>query len=298
MEIENNVEKERVRRIPVWASIPVFILLWLILTTTISIPLVLFMGGMKQLELNSWGSVWAKAIEMTAGLIAAAILLYFDSRPFADLGLRLRGHLKDLGWGLAMALLIYAVGFAFSLAIGSVEIVGTHVDLSGLWMSFVLFIFVAIDEEVIVRGFILGRLLHTRLNKFLSLFISAAIFSAMHLFNPNITFLPMLNLLLAGLLLGASYLYTRNLMFPISLHLFWNWIQGPILGYEVSGNSGYDTLIELKMSAGDSLWNGGAFGFEGSLPCTVLCLLAVLLIIWWGEKQEALKLARRQSYSD
>ncbi len=57
----------------------------------------------------------------------------------------------------------------------------------------------------------------------------------------------MLNLLLAGMLLGASYLYTRNLCFPISLHLFWNWIQGPILGYQVSGNNFTTSMLTLRM---------------------------------------------------
>ncbi len=74
----------------------------------------------------------------------------------------------------------------------------------------------------------------------------------------------MLNLLLAGMLLGASYLYTKNLCFPISLHLFWNWIQGPILGYDVSGSHSESSMLTLHLPENNVL-NGGAFGFEGSL---------------------------------
>ena len=101
--------------------------------------------------------------------------------------------------------------------------------------------------------------------------------------NPNVAFLPMLNLVLGGLLLGASYLYTRNLWFPVSLHFFWNWIQGPVLGYEVSGNRFCETLFSLRLPA-NNLINGGAFGFEGSLVCTVLATLFTLFIIWWFEQ--------------
>ena len=79
------------------------------------------------------------------------------------------------------------------------------------------------------------------------------------------------------------YLYTRNLWFPISLHFFWNWIQGPVLGYEVSGNRFCETLFSLRLPA-NNLINGGAFGFEGSLVCTVLATLFTLFIIWWFEQ--------------
>lgn len=134
-----------------------------------------------------------------------------------------------------------------------------------------------------VRGYLLGRMLRTRINKFLALFISSLIFACMHLLNPHVTWLSMLNLVLAGMLLGVSYLYTRNLWFPISLHLFWNWIQGPVLGYEVSGNQFGGSLLKLQLS-NQTMINGGAFGFEGSIVCTVLELILIGTLIWWFEK--------------
>ena len=87
------------------------------------------------------------------------------------------------------------------------------------------------------------------------------------------------NLLLAGILLGSAYIYTRNLWFAIALHWFWNWLQGPVLGFEVSGNAFGESLLTLDTSAGSALLNGGPFGFEGSLICTVLMLAAIWLII-------------------
>ena len=158
----------------------------------------------------------------------------------------------------------------------------SHLHWSDLLLSGLFFAMVAIVEETMMRGYVLGRLLRTRLNKFISLLISSLLFALLHLMNPNVAFLPMLNLVLGGLLLGASYLYTRNLWFPISLHFFWNWIQGPVLGYEVSGNRFCETLFSLRLPA-NNLINGGAFGFEGSLVCTVLATLFTLFIIWWFE---------------
>ena len=189
-----------------------------------------------------------------------------------------------------MAVLLYFLGFGLSWVMGEVEVTGFQFKPLDLLGSLLFFLLVALFEEILMRGYILGRLLHTRLNKFLSLFISAALFALLHIFNPEIDILPMVNLVLAGMLLGASYLYTRNLCFPISLHLFWNWIQGPILGYQVSGNNFMSTMLKLRMPE-ENVLNGGAFGFEGSLICTVLMIVFTILIVWWGEKREAISLA-------
>ena len=189
-----------------------------------------------------------------------------------------------------VAMLLYLIGFGLSLAIGEVEVTGFQFDPLNLLGTFVFCLLVALTEEIMMRGYILGRLLHTRMNKFLALFVSALLFALLHIFNPNVAFLPMLNLVIAGMLIGASYLYTRNLCFPISLHLFWNWIQGPILGYQVSGNDLGTSLLTLHLPE-ENVLNGGAFGFEGSLICTVLMIIFTILIVWWGEKREAISLA-------
>lgn len=220
----------------------------------------------------------------SAVLMAWFMLVYVDHRPFSDLGLTLRGHGKDLVYGVLVAVALYAVGFGVSLALGAVCVTEVHfypVDLLAGWFFFVL---VAFAEEIMVRGYILGRLLSTRMNKFLALLLSSLVFAAGHLFNPGVAFLPMLNLVLAGLLLGASYLYTRNLWFPISLHLFWNWIQGPVLGYEVSGNNFGKTLLTLEFPE-PNLINGGAFGFEGSVICTFLMIVFTAGIIMRFERK-------------
>ena len=211
-------------------------------------------------------------------LMAWLMLTYVDGRPFADLGLTLGGHGKDIAYGMLMAMVLYAIGFGVSLALGAVRVTGVHFHPVDLLVSWFFFVLVAFAEEIMVRGYILGRLLSTRMNKFLALLLSSLIFAAGHLFNPGVTFLPMLNLILAGLLLGASYLYTRNLWFPISLHLFWNWIQGPVLGYEVSGNSFGNTLLAIEFPE-PNLINGGAFGFEGSVICTFLMIVFTAGII-------------------
>lgn len=297
MAADNIVEKKEPERLPVWACIPLFIVVFFVCMGLYGILAQGFLSLVLGVEARHPGMVGYILLEggmLLAVLTAAVIMLRLERRPFSDLGLSVKGHAKGLWYGFLMAVLLYLVGFGLSLVMGEVEVSGFQfrpLDLLGALLFFGL---VALFEEILMRGYILGHLLHTRLNKFLSLFISAALFAFLHIFNPEIAFLPMINLVLAGMLLGASYLYTRNLCFPLSLHFFWNWIQGPILGYQVSGNNFMSTMLKLHMPE-ENVLNGGAFGFEGSLICTVLMIVCTILIVWWGEKQEAISLATPRS---
>jgi len=77
-------------------------------------------------------------------------------------------------------------------------------------------------------------------------------------------------------LLGVNYIHTRNLWFSILFHLGWNFFQGPVLGYRVSGIN-FSSLLQTELN-GDLIITGGEFGFEGSIVNTALCLILVLLL--------------------
>lgn len=227
---------------------------------------------------------------MLAGVFISAFILlkYWDHLPFSDLGLSLKGRSKDIMWGMLTALILYVVGFGILLLLGEVEVTGVQFQGDTLLMSWIVMLLVGILEETMSRGFVLGRLLNAGINRFVALFLSAALFSLMHFFNPNFSFIAFLNILLAGLLLGATYIYTRNLWFPIVLHIFWNWLQGPIFGFAVSGGQYGTSLLTINLPE-KNIINGGDFGFEGSIVCTALMIIATVII---------LKLASRQSASD
>jgi len=98
--------------------------------------------------------------------------------------------------------------------------------------------------------------------------------------NPGIHPLAFANLFLAGLLLGINYIYSRNLWFSFLFHLSWNFFQGPILGFRVSGLSLPPLLVAEPK--GDLFITGGEFGLEGSILITIvsvitLCVLGLIL---------------------
>ena len=256
-----------------------FVTLAVIIITILGIP---FSSVLQKLGKEGADKMFYFVLSETLMLIgiflSAWIVWHFRGVSLTGLGRSLAIRKKDLLSGISLAIVLYAVGFGVSLLAGAIEIAGIVFNPSSLLISFVFFLLVAITEEFALRGFVLERMLQGGVNKFWALFLSATLFSLVHIANPNFDFLSFINILLAGILLGSSYIYTRNLCFPIALHWFWNWIQGPVLGYEVSGNKFCDGLLTLYLPEAN-LINGGAFGFEGSILCTVLMVAGTGVIL-------------------
>ena len=256
-----------------------FVTLAVIIITILGIP---FSSVLQKLGKEGADKMFYFVLSETLMLIgiflSAWIVWHFRGVSLTGLGRSLAIRKKDLLSGISLAIVLYAVGFGVSLLAGAIEIAGVVFNPSSLLISFVFFLLVAITEEFALRGFVLERMLQGGVNKFWALFLSATLFSLVHIANPNFDFLSFINILLAGILLGSSYIYTRNLCFPIALHWFCNWIQGPVLGYEVSGNKFCDGLLTLYLPE-TNLINGGAFGFEGSILCTVLMVAGTAVIL-------------------
>ena len=264
-----------------FVDIVLFAVLSMIFLFLFAIPFALVFPELKTEvgETNIYFQMLNEVLMLVSGLIAACMVLGFRKLPFSGLGLSLKGWGRSLLRGALFVVFLYVVGFGLSLLLGAVEVVGFLFSPISLLVSLLLYFFVAVTEEVIGRGFILGRMLDGGINKFVALFISAVLFSLMHLFNPNFAFVPFLNIMVAGCFLGASYIYTRNLCFPIALHWFWNWIQGSVLGYKVSGNEFSNENLLLLHFPEENLINGGTFGFEGSILCSLLLVLGTVIIL-------------------
>jgi membrane protease YdiL (CAAX protease family) len=87
----------------------------------------------------------------------------------------------------------------------------------------------------------------------------------------------------AGLFLAFGYLRTRQLWLPIGLHIGWNFFEGPVFGFAVSGTGSF-TLIR-QVPTGPDLLTGGAFGPEAGLIVIPALLLGGLLIYWYTRKK-------------
>lgn len=200
---------------------------------------------------------------------------FIDQVPFISLGFHLKNRWKDIIFGIFLGFIIMMFGYFILIQLNEINFSSYLIETKSILLSILLFTSVSVMEEVLCRGYILGQLLEVS-NKYIALIISSAIFTALHSLNPNMATIPVLNLFLAGILLGITYIYTKNLWFPIALHFSWNFFQGPIFGFEVSGQEFYSIIQQTRIE--DNLINGGSFGFEGSLLATFLMLISIFLI--------------------
>jgi membrane protease YdiL (CAAX protease family) len=177
--------------------------------------------------------------------------------------------------GSVLGIAILGAGTIILFFHGNIDWSGVSFKVADIFTGLILMIVIAFAEELVFRGYILANLLQSY-QKWIALAASAVLFAAMHGANPGISGLALVNLLLGGFLLGINYLYTRSLWFCVALHFAWNFVQGPILGYAVSG-IGLKSVLETDIT-GDKMFTGGSFGFEGSIVASGLILMAVLAL--------------------
>ena len=200
-----------------------------------------------------------------------------DKKSFSSIGF-IKGFIgRDIISGFILGFVIMLSGYTVLILTKQIEYVDIHFNAVSIISCISLFLFVAIGEEVITRGYFLNNLM-VSFDKYVALVISALIFSLMHIANSNVNFLGLLIIFLSGLLLGLPYIYSKKLWFPIALHFSWNFFQGPIFGFNVSGIE-IPTLLVTKYNTAN-IWNGGKFGFEGSVVSAILIVLALLLIYY------------------
>jgi membrane protease YdiL (CAAX protease family) len=245
----------------------------------------LIIAGVDYKDLDATKTTEQHVIISLFGVIGTFIVLwvfmkFVDKEKFANLGFQIKNRLKDINAGLIFGFLIMGIGLILLLSLNQVEFLKLNFSFKELMLSILVYIIVSITEEVLFRGYILRNFMYS-FNKYGALILSSLLFSLMHGFNPNMDWFSYLNLFLAGILLGASYVYTKNLWFPIALHFSWNFFQ-TLFGFNVSGQEFY-SLIEFKITEKNIL-NGGDFGFEGSILSIIAEVLLIATIFVYYER--------------
>lgn len=156
-------------------------------------------------------------------------------------------------------------------------------NISVLISWFVMLYFAAMVEEVICRNLMLDILIYEKgFHPLAVLFTSSLLFSLLHLFNDNFSLIPFINIILVGIIFGTVYLKYKNIYLVTSIHFFWNYITGIVLGSHVSGIS-MPSIFTYQISA-HKVISGGAFGIEGSIFLILLQLLLIILFIPFLQK--------------
>ena len=214
-------------------------------------------------------------------LLYAGWWKWTEKRTAADLPMR---HLfSDTGLGFGIGILYFVIVTGCIALFGGYKIAGVGNDWIALAKALFMFLVVAVGEEVLFRG-IVFRMLDQQWGTAVALIVSALIFGFVHITNDNATVWSSVAIAVeAGLLLGAAYKWAGNLWLPIGIHWSWNFFQGPIFGFAVSGN---DTRSLIKPVIEGSEWlTGGSFGAEASILAFVTGLIFTALFLYWMRKR-------------
>lgn len=218
-----------------------------------------------------------------AGLAAyAGVVRLAEGRWPSELDLK--PAVTELLIGLAVGAAMLTAVVAGLYLLGVYDISGPHA--SSPWGTIGMAVESGVMEELITRAIIL-RLLMRAFGVWPALALSAALFGAMHLGNPNATAVAAAAIAVeAGLMLAAFYLLTGRLWMSIGVHAAWNFTQGWVWGAAVSGITVKESLFSSKPKPGaPEFLSGGAFGPEASLPAMIIGTGVAIAVLYWAWKR-------------
>ena len=230
----------------------------------------------------------------TSNLVDEAFCLFlsiFLMTKISKLKIEQLGFTKDnivfsyLKGALFGTLQIFTVFFIiFGLKAIDVYYVG-NISILLLIKVFIIFIFQALLEEILFRGYLMPFFSKVIGIKFTIILLSF-LFTCIHLFNPNLDIIGLANVFSAGVTFSLIYYYTGNLWLVGAMHTLWNFILGFIVGSQVSGIITYNSVFFSIPVENNDLISGGVFGFEASIVTTIVELTISLFVIYLIKKEK------------
>lgn len=230
----------------------------------------------QRLLVNSEG-ILSIMLALAGGIVSIVIyglvMKFIAVRSVEELQPRRAGTELLLGAGVGLAFIAVSVGIIMMLG-GYSFTWSTENAVSSI---LAIAIAAAIVEELLFRGLFL-QAIEKRGGSWIALAATSIFFGLAHLPNPGASLWSSIAIVIeAGILLGAGFLWRRNLWFVIGLHFAWNALEG-VLGIPVSGIDAQG-FFDVQLS-GPSLLTGGTFGLEASIvPVIVSLLIAVPMLI-------------------
>jgi membrane protease YdiL (CAAX protease family) len=183
---------------------------------------------------------------------------------------------SELIIGVMIGAMFFFITIGILWILGYYRVLGVN-PLEVIVPILVFALFHGVFEELLFRG-ILFRVIEESLGTWLAMAISALLFGALHLTDPNATLWSAIAVALtAGITLSATFAFSHRLWIPIGIHIAWNFTQR-FFGLAVSGNNGQG-LLNANLS-GPILLSGGAFGVEDSILIVIMGLGVGVYFLW------------------
>lgn len=226
---------------------------------------------------------WFMALELFSTIVPLLVTLgigrLLGKRKLSTYGFFKKGMIKEYLIGLVVGFLMFSGAVLICVVTGAAKL-----QLSAAFSPIMLVIFFlgfmiqGMEEEIMCRGFLLTSF-SRRYSVVAAVILNSVVFAALHLANPGISPLALINLTLAGLTFSVYYVKSNNIWGCAAMHSIWNFVQGNFYGIKVSGMNFRDSVFVTTNDVTKSVINGGDFGFEGGLGVTVVEVVALILFL-------------------
>ena len=258
--------------------LPFFILILTLLVGQLILIPFLFAGMIKisMLE-NGLFNLYANSIPIILIIIYCK---FVEKRTLPSLGITKKRFPINYLIGVLIGLAMISSTFLINFLLGSisVSINPNSINWTFIILSLFGYIIQGFNEEILCRGFLMNAIASKK-GPLVGILLNSFFFGALHLLNPNVTFLSFINISLVGIIFSLIFYKTNNLWIVGAMHSIWNFLLGPILGVEVSGLSTFSSVFKTISIEGKALINGGSFGFEGGLVATIVLTISLIITL-------------------
>ncbi|MFD3257286.1 CPBP family intramembrane glutamic endopeptidase [Paenibacillus lentus] len=273
----DNKELRRMRTSP-FVSFFQFPVVWMLVGA-----LGIILANVSFSYLKAPGSIILTLVESAVIIVIYWLVMKFLARrPLPELPFQWRA-VSEVIFGAAVGLIFIIVSTALIVLLGGYSFKWSPENASSVILPIITTQLVAaFVEELIFRG-LAFQAIEKKGGSLLALALTSLFFGIAHLGNPGATVWGAFSITIeAGLLLGAAFLWRRNVWFIIGLHFFWNAIEG-LLGIPISGHpsSGFFT-VEVT---GPDLLTGGKFGLEASIIPVIISLLITIPMLLFARRK-------------
>ena len=138
-------------------------------------------------------------------------------------------------------------------------------------------------EEIIDRCYLYQKLRRRYRWPAIAVLVNALVFMALHMGNPGVTNLGLLQVFLIGVLFSLIVYYWDSLWTVIWAHTAWNFSQSIVFGLPNSGIVSKYSVFKLEAaSARDGIFYNTSFGVEGSMGANVMIAAAIVIVLVYG----------------
>ena len=274
--------------------IAVFMIPTLLTGVLLAIPTVVVVvlnPGINEQSLLEFPMITLLSLFLTGITTFAAIgyCIWIEKRSGLSMGFRKETLFVNYGKGLFIGtvLIVLCAGIAWAMGGFRIEMV-SKIPVGLLLLYFLGFVIQGSSEEVLIRGYFMMSL-SNRCAMAVAVGVSSVVFSLLHIFNPGFGLIPLINIALFGVFMGVYVLREGDLWGACAIHSAWNFVQGNVLGIQVSGTGSMPTVVRMIPKDGMELINGGSFGIEASLIVTLVLLIATLLTIFLPQRKPYLQ---------